>query len=88
MEAHGIDPLILASLREVRDQLLFDLTDQTAPPAPYSEPLWQAFKLLEQGIEAMTKAGGIGACWELARQNLTSAFHPLRTLPHIFMLLA
>jgi len=59
MEAHGIDPVILGSLRKVRDELLFDLTDQTAPPPRYADPLWQAFKLLEQTIEAMTKASGI-----------------------------
>jgi hypothetical protein len=55
----NIDPVILDSLRKVRDRLLFDLTDQTAPPTQYAEPLWQAYKLLEQGIEAMTKASGI-----------------------------
>lgn len=55
----NIDPVILDSLRKVRDQLLFDLTDQTAPPSEYAEPLWRAHKLLEQGIEAMTKASGI-----------------------------
>ena len=55
----NIDPVILDSLRKVRDQLLFDLTDQTAPPEQFAEPLWQAFRLLEQGIEAMTQASGI-----------------------------
>jgi len=59
MEAHGIDPVILDSLRKVRDQLRFDLTDQTAPPSQYAEPLWQALTLLQQSIEAMTKASGI-----------------------------
>jgi len=59
MDAHGIDPVILDSLRKVRDQLRFDLTDQTAPPPPFAEPLWQALTLLEEGIEAMTKASGI-----------------------------
>jgi hypothetical protein len=58
-EPHGIDPVILGSLRKVRDQLEFDLTDQTAPPPPFADPLWQALKLLEQGIAAMTEASGI-----------------------------
>lgn len=55
----NIDPVILDSLRKVRDQLLFDLIAQTAPPPEYAEPLWQAHKLLEEGIEGMTKASGI-----------------------------
>ena len=58
MDAPDIDIEMLRAVIKVRDDLLFELADESAPPDEYAAPLWQAYKLLAEGIEAMKQAIG------------------------------
>jgi hypothetical protein len=58
MDAPQIDVEMLRAVIKVRNELLFELADQGAPPDEYAAPLWQAYKLLAGGIETMKQAIG------------------------------
>jgi hypothetical protein len=59
MEDPSIDPDTVRSLIKVRGDLLFVLCDQHEPPAEYAARLWQAYKLLADGIETLKQASGV-----------------------------
>lgn len=58
MDDPQIDAAMLRKVIKIRDDLLFELADQSAPPDEYAAPLWQAYKLLSEGIETMKQAIG------------------------------
>lgn len=68
MAAPQIDVEMLRAVMKVRDALLFELTYQSAPPEEYAAPLWQAYKLLNDRVEAMKQAIGFD---EMAETGLT-----------------
>jgi hypothetical protein len=73
MDAPQIDVEMLRAVIKVRDDLLSELTDQCAPPEEYAAPLWQAYKLLKEGSDAMKQAIGFE---ELEAETGWTVFKP------------
>lgn len=53
-----IDPEIIRGFLKVRDDLLFWLTEQAGPISEQTEPLWEAYRLLDKGLEEVKRAAG------------------------------
>jgi hypothetical protein len=58
MDTPEIDPEIIRGFIQVRQDLLFWLSEQNGPPRELTEPLWQAFQLVAEGIQTIERVTG------------------------------
>jgi hypothetical protein len=58
MTERYVDPEIIRGFLKVRDDLLFWLTEQAGPAPEQTEPLWEAYRLLDKGLEEVKREAG------------------------------
>ena len=58
MSEDCIDLEMLKDIITCRDDLLFWLTDENAPPKKYADRLWEAYKQIDLAVDAMKLTSG------------------------------